>query len=71
METKLRRVCPHIPRGELAKHSTLTIRTVPPGENTTDYHYDVVAELCPFCSGRLYGQLSGFLAGLVDTEERP
>ena len=44
--------------GIIDHHSTLTWQTVPHGQNTTDYHWDLVVDLCAFCSGMLRGFIS-------------
>lgn len=54
------RRCPHIESGSLDKHADFTFGTVAEG-NTTSYAWHITAELCPFCSGLLYGNLSNIL----------
>lgn len=64
------RRCVHLERGELVQHATMTFVTLPVGENSTDYVWEIQMDLCALCSGFLRGTLSG--APYVDTRlERP
>jgi hypothetical protein len=55
MKTKRRR-CPHLEDKTLAKHSTMTLVSVPDDQNTTSYRgIREELELCVFCSGYMLG----------------
>lgn len=58
-----RRRCQHLRSDVLPKHADLTFRSVPFGENTTTYHWDLRLELCVLCSGFMTAKICEFMAG--------